>query len=209
LRIIKGEIDMILYLEFIGMVLTMTGAFLITTKKLRFWGFTAFISANYIMFAFASMKGLVPLQIQMIIFFFVTIPALKAYSQNWKKVKKNLILTSIIYIILMVKFLEYKVSITSIPTIEIMAALTAITGSFLQKYKKKEIRIISFSLFFIADVLYVAISIELGMLFFGIQSLFFWYTSAKGIKNELGKETFTNYVKRNLNIKRKKYEIGF
>lgn len=186
--------------EFFGMMFTMTGAFLITTKKFRFIGFASFLTANYIMLAFASMKGLVPLQVQMIFFFFATVPALKAYSSDWNLVKRNLIIISILYIMLMIEFLNYKPVGFTIPTIEIVAAIIAIVGSYLQKYQEKDLRILSFALFFIADVLYVAISIELGMLFFGIQSFFFWYTSVKGIKCELNNESFTDYVKEKINI---------
>ena len=187
-----------LILEFTGMVFTMTGAFLITSKNdnIRYYGFLAFIGANYTVFAFASMKGLFPLQIQMIFFFFAGLPAVKEYSgKNWENLKKIIMLFSAIYIVLLIIFVKFKINVTSIPVIEIVTACIAIYGSYLQKFKDSDTRIKSFMMFFVADILYVGISIENSLLFFGIQSFFFWFTSIKGIKSELNGSSFLNWTK--------------
>ena len=183
-------------LEFSGMVFTMTGAFLITNKKekTRLIGLFAFIAANYTVFAFASMKGLLPLQIQMIFFFFAGIPAIKSYCKNWKTVKKYLWIFSSVYLLLLISFVHFNIRSNSIPIIEIIAASIAVIGSYLQKFKLSDMRIISFIMFFVADILYVGISIENSLLFFGIQSFFFWFTSIKGIKSELNGESFYNWA---------------
>lgn len=194
-------------LEFIGMVSTMGGAFMITSKneKTRFYGLFSFIVANYTVFAFASMKGLLPLQIQMVFFLIATSPALKNYTNNWKIIRNSLFVFTVVYATVMIMFVDMKISSTHIPIVELMAAGIAVLGSYLQKYKVSDIRVISFMMFFIADVLYVIISIENTMLFFGIQSLFFWYTSIKGISNELNKkESFKDWIIRSLNLNLKR-----
>jgi len=189
-------------LEFLGAASTMTGAFLVSRNKenLMFFGFIGFLTANLLMFAFATGKGMLPLQIQMAFFFFGSLPGLKAYSSNWKMVRNTLFSIFMLYMILIISVMDFKISITDISPIEVIAATIAIVGSYMLRYKNSNIKIISFMMFFVADVLYVAISIELGLIFFGIQSLFFWYTSIDGIRNELNGESFILWMK-NINLK--------
>lgn len=187
-------------LEFIGMIATMTGAYLVTrnTHKKMFYGGVAFLIANYVMFAFAGGKGMIPLQIQMLAFFVSTVPILKAYANDWKSVRKNIFLISIIYIGGLILFFEFNFSNINITELEIIAAVIAVSGSFMLKYKETDKKITSFILFFIADVLYVYVSVDKGLLFFGIQSLFFWYTSIDGIRKELkhNEDRFLSFIER-------------
>jgi len=188
--------ELLTVLEFVGMVSTMTGAYLVSRNKemLMFYGATAFLTANYTMFAFATGKGMIPLQIQMVFFFMATIPMLKAYSPNWELSKKIILIFTPIYTILLISFIDINLGNIEITRFEIIAAIIAVSGSFLLKYKNSDIKIIAFILFFVADVIYVYVSIDKSLIFFGIQSLFFWYTSIDGIKGELNGKSFKSWI---------------
>ena len=203
--------DYLLILEFVGMVLTMRGAFLVSrgNDRAMYLGLISFIMANIVMFAFATGKGMVPLQIQMVFFFLGSLPALRAYAPNWNKLKIILLIVIPVYLVILISFMEFKINILGITSIEVIAAVIAITGSYILRYKVKDVMVLSFILFFVADIFYVYISVEKGLLFFGIQSLFFWYTSIAGVKTNLNGESFKSYLIRqkerfsNIQLKRR------
>jgi len=177
---------MVEYLEFFGMVFSMLGAFFSSRKsnsnKYILYGFISFLIADIAMFYMALFLGMIPLLTQVIFF---TLSAITGIS----KIKNNILITKLLYILfaLMLVSSIYIIGLNKedltfdISLIEVIAATLAIIGSFMLAYK--EYRMYSFILFFIADIIYIYVAYEKELLFFGIQSAFFIYTSYAGYKN--------------------------
>ena len=193
--------ETLLILEFIGMVGTISGSFLISKKSKKddfiFWGFLSFMSANVVLFGFSSGIGMVSLQVQMFMFFLIGIPVIKSTKLGKiykKRVNLYILASAIVAIALYLSLKSDTINYTFTYT-EIFTAIIAVIGSYIMKYKK-DAKVFGFFLFFVADIIYVGIAIEKSLLFFGLQSLFFWYTSIRGMRNNLDGESLTAYIAR-------------
>jgi len=197
-------------LEFLGASATIAGSFLISRgkgDKFLYLGFISFLTANSLMFAFAGGIGMISLQIQMVAFFILGIPVItstKMFERNRGKTYLYLIVAFSVSMILfsVVRTEELNYSYTYI---EIITAIMAVIGSYIMKYDNRDIKTIGFMLFFIADLIYIFISVEKGLVFFGIQSVFFLYTSVSGIKNELKGDSFIYWIKNPFFIQSKSF----
>ncbi len=184
------EINFHLLAEFFGMVFSMLGAFFMSrdfNKDPRHMekAFAFFMISNVSMIMLSAALLMIPLLIQMGLFM---ITAYNGLIKNRPDLKRYLFLiplvTFTIGAILFSNNLggDIKLEITAI---EIIAAAIAIYGSHIAKEEIYNKRIISFILFFVADILYVIIAYEKGLVFFGIQSAFFLYTSLSGLNNTI------------------------
>lgn len=183
-------INLHLMAEFLGMVFSMLGAFYMSrdfSKDPRHMekAFLFFLISNISMIMLSAALLMIPLLIQMSLFM---ITAYNGLIKNRPDLKKLVILvpviTFIIGAILLVSNLQKNISL-EITIIEVLAAAIAIYGSHIAKEEIYNKRILSFTLFFIADILYVMIAYEKGLVFFGIQSAFFLYTSLSGLNNTI------------------------
>ena len=77
---------------------------------------------------------------------------------------------------------------------DIVAATMAIIGSFLLRTKNESVKIIAFTLFILADLLYAFIGYDKNMLFFMTQSIFFLFTSSYGIYNSINTMKGKHYL---------------
>lgn len=177
-------------LEFLGMVFSMLGAYLMSrdsTKMPRhlYYAFISFGVANLFMIAVSFYHGIAPLLIQMV--FFATSAYMGIIAHSRDKEKDSLLMFWVILtysIFLMIIWnstnIEFKLNFELIDTV---AATIAILGSFILKTHDLNFRLNAFIAFFIADVLYVYVGYTHGMYFFMVQSAFFLYTSLEGYYN--------------------------
>lgn len=177
---------MIHIFEFIGMLFSMIGAFYMSMDKEKdpkhMWkAFHFFGISNIAVLMVASYSLIVPLYIQMVLFMTSTLVQLKEYYQ--KTIVYGIYLAALI-ISLILMFINYqKGFVLSISNIEVIAAICAITGSFLLKTKDKKILLSAFILFLIADSIYSYVGYKRELWYFMLQSIFFLYTSIRGILN--------------------------
>lgn len=178
-------------LEFTGMILSIMGA-LYMSKNMKSEentmfksGFFFFIS-NFVMIGVALYHGIATLAIQMLFFFLTSIIVLMSHT---KEKEKTLMFISLVLFTLVILFgLSYDhldFSSMNFKPIGIIAAIIAISGSFLLKTKSERVRIMAFISFLIADTLYLKVGFDSRMYFFMAQSAFFLYTSGRGIKGSL------------------------
>ena len=172
--------------EGFGMIFSMLGAFFMSAnndidKKYLKRAFIFFLISNFFMIIVSAATHLVPLTVQMSFFAITAINGI--YSINRDKLIRNALYTSFTSLVIIVFFLSYSGdnAIMKIENIDIVAALMAIVGSYILAYNK----IYAFILFFLADILYVFIAYENTLPFFMIQSMFFIYTSSRGLIYEL------------------------
>lgn len=183
---------MVHFLEFYGMIASMTGAFLMSRDikkypRTMYYAFIAFMSSNMALFYVATVTGLVPLMVQMMLFFSSAAIVIVAHSENksrdqWMLMASTAIYVSIMAIVFVSSTIKFNFKVEMIDTI---AAIIAISGSFAMKSHDNKVKLFAFAGFFLADVLYVYIAIENSLYFFMVQSFFFWYTSIAGAKNVL------------------------
>lgn len=176
--------------EFLGMVFSMLGAFYMSrdyNKDPRHMekAFSFFLISNVSMIMLSAALLMIPLLIQMGLFM---ITAYNGLIKNRPDYKKFLFLIplvtftigSILLTINLGNNIKLEITIT-----EVLAAAMAIYGSHIAKEEIYNKRILSFILFFVADILYIMIAYDKGLLFFGIQSAFFLYTSLSGLNNTI------------------------
>lgn len=179
-------------LEFYGMLASMTGAYLMSRDHVRYpntmyLAFISFMTSNLALFYVAMVTGLVPLMVQLVLFFVSAAVVIIAHSKNVGRDRNILITVTITYIGLMaIVFVNSNITFDlKIGVIDSMAAIIAIAGSFAMKSHDNVVKLWAFAAFFVADVFYVYIGFENGLYFFMTQSLFFWYTSIAGANNVL------------------------
>lgn len=183
-------INLHLIAEFLGMVFSMLGAFYMSrdyNKDPRHMekAFGFFLISNVSMIMLSAALLMIPLLIQMGLFM---ITAYNGLIKNRPDLKKMVLIVPIVtfsigtalFISNMQKEMSFHITI-----IEVLAAAIAIYGSHIAKEEIYNKRILSFILFFVADILYIMIAYEKGLLFFGIQSAFFIYTSLSGLNNTI------------------------
>jgi len=175
-------------LEFIGMIFSMLGAFMSSFKndkdsKYILFAYYSFLISDVFLFYMGVMLGMIPFLVQLVFFIFSAINGIA-------KIKNNIIINKTLFIafgLLMISGIYLAGIIGSdkisfeITRTEVLAAILAIIGSFFLAYK--ELRFYSFVLFFLADSIYLYIAYEKHLLYFGIQSFFFLFTSIKGMRN--------------------------
>lgn len=171
------------YIEFVAMGFSMLGAFYMSKGvQTMVKSFAAFGLANMLLIVVSLHIGLLPLLIQMVFFGYAS------YSGLIKFEIDKLLLRSIvvIYIIALYFIIDIREMTFEITLIEVIASTMAIVGAIIIKYNSQ--RKNAFILYFLADVLFVYIAYTHNMLWFGIQSAFFIYTSFAGYMREYKKE---------------------
>lgn len=183
-------INLHLIAEFLGMVFSMLGAFYMSrdyNKDPRHMekAFGFFLISNVSMIMLSAALLMIPLLIQMGLFM---ITAYNGLIKNRPDLKKMVLIVPIVTFsigtALFISNMQKEMSL-HITMIEVLAAAIAIYGSHIAKEEIYNKRILSFILFFVADILYIMIAYEKGLLFFGIQSAFFLYTSLSGLNNTI------------------------
>jgi len=172
--------------EFIGMVLSMIGAwYAIGTNhkenlEAKGKGFMFFALSNLSMMIFAYIAGFYALMIQMFIFNISSVLGL--YKFNTKKVSIPIISLAIVVWITIIYQLVYHshISLESMNITEVSAAIIAIIGAYVYLSKQKFWINVAFICYFVADILYVYVAYEKEFIFFGILSAFFVFTSTRG-----------------------------
>lgn len=183
-------INLHLIAEFLGMVFSMLGAFYMSrdyNKDPRHMekAFTFFLISNVSMIMLSAALLMIPLLIQMGLFMITAYNGLIKNRPDLKRVVLIVpVITFIIGAFLFITNMQKEMSL-HITIIEVLAAAIAIYGSHIAKEEIYNKRILSFILFFVADILYVMIAYDKGLLFFGIQSAFFLYTSLSGLNNTI------------------------
>lgn len=176
--------------EFLGMVFSMLGAFYMSrdyNKDPRHMekAFSFFLISNVSMIMLSAALLMIPLLIQMGLFMITAYNGLIKNRPDLKRVVLIVpVITFIIGAFLFITNMQKEMSL-HITIIEVLAAAIAIYGSHIAKEEIYNKRILSFILFFVADILYVMIAYDKGLLFFGIQSAFFLYTSLSGLNNTI------------------------
>ena len=178
-------------MEFAGMALSIMGALYMsknmkTEENTMFKSGLFFFMSNFVMIGVALYHGIAMLAIQMLFFFSTSIAVLLSHTNDKKRTLKfisQVLFTLVILFALFYDQLDF--SSMSFKPIEIIAAIIAITGSFLLKTHSERVRIIAFISFLIADTLYIKVGFDSGMYFFMAQAAFFLYTSGRGIKCSL------------------------
>lgn len=179
-------------LEFYGMLASMTGAYLMSRDHVKFpntmyLAFITFMTSNIALFYVALVTGLVPLMVQLVMFFVGAALVIIAHSKNASRDRNIIVAVTTAYIVLMtIVFINSNIKFDfKIGVIDTMAAAIAISGSFAMKSHDNIVKLWAFAAFFVADVFYVYIGFENELYFFMTQSLFFWYTSIAGANNVL------------------------
>lgn len=178
------------FLEFLGMVFSMAGAYLMSrdSRKMPNHLYLAFISfgiSNIFMIVVSLYHGVTPLLIQMALFATSSYMGIISQSNNFQRDKNIMTSVIVIYSLAMIMVYNYA-NITfhfDFTLADTTAAIIAIAGSFVLKSHDLDFRLNAFIAFFVADVIYVFVAYDHGMYFFMTQSAFFLYTSIEGYRN--------------------------
>lgn len=182
-------------LEAIGAIFSIIGAYLMSRSTKAntcpiYWGFVSFFISNLALLTFFTLKGKVPVIVQMILFFVTAV--LGIYKLTNERKRDVSLISIVLFIYLFVLYLKVlpnmsNIDFTVLP-IDLIASAIAIYGSFLLSSKNHKTRGIAFICFFVADVIFVYIGYTNAFYFFMIQSIFYLYTSAKGYTNTMKEE---------------------
>jgi len=173
-------------IEFIAMIFSIIGSYKMGSiqdedRNSLKNAFNSFYISNILLILLASITGLIFLYIQML--FFTTTAILGHY--NITKNKTVLLYKSsvslIIILISLYLLIENNPTIKNFNLIEIFAAVLAIVGSYIISIKRFEVY--AFTMFIIADLLYIKIGVDNFLPFFIVQSIFFVILSLRGIFN--------------------------
>jgi len=180
-------------LEAIGMVLTVLGAFFMgrdtekypTTKLMS--GMT-FMSANIFMLAVAFYHNLLPMVVQMVLFFSSSALMIYSFTEEKEKVKRIFILLfSTLFVSLSLYLYNAELDYSMPPLIEILTAMIAVLGAYLLMSKDRDVELTAYMFFLIADIMYISIAYDNSMYFFMIQAIFVVGTSILAIRTNLSK----------------------
>jgi hypothetical protein len=182
--------------EFIAMACAMTGAYFMSMNPKKcpnhmVWAFVAFGTSNIFGLQYAMYYLMIPLIIQQALFFHSAVLGVnETVGRRWKgKTLKKVERTTLTLMILsftaafFVAYVFGEEANLKVTFLEVVAAVMAITGSYLMRKETYNALKIAFILYFVADVFYVYIAIERELWFFMIQSAFFIYTSWRGLMN--------------------------
>jgi nicotinamide riboside transporter PnuC len=174
-----------LIIEFIGVACAITGAwymskgFAVQDNAIKTFSFYLVSNVFFINLAIAEM--MIPLLVQMLFFSAFAFNGIRTFAPELTdKVKSYLFLALIPTLLHLMLMIGTKPSL-SISSIELVAGLSAVLGSYFLSLNKVQCRYMAFALFLTADTLYIAIGIENGLYFLAIQAGYFIYTSVKGI----------------------------
>lgn len=175
-------------LEFIGMICSIVAVLFIATatNKNIYKANILFYISNISLLTFFMLNGIISIFIQMCFFYITAILGILRLSNNKKRDLKLIITTTTIYFILLIIYLYNNslINITfTLKPLDAMASLFAIIGSYLLAFDNYIKRNLAYTLFIIADILYVYIGYNNNFIFFTIQSFFFIFTSTFGIIN--------------------------
>lgn len=169
--------------EFVAMGFSMLGAFYMSRgSHAMIKSFIAFGVSNMLLIIVSLEMGMMALLIQMMFFWYASYTGLVKFGVD----KDTLSIITGFFAIGVIAFMDLRNMQFQITPIEVMAAIMAITGAIIIKHDSQ--RKNAFILYFVADILYVYIAISHGLMWFGIQSAFFIYTSAAGYIKENTKE---------------------
>ena len=176
--------------ELLSAVLAMGGAFYMAEGKIV-KGFAFFLVSNMGVIVVSFTAGLIPLFVQMILFTISGLIALRAVDKDsFYKIYPNL-LGTLIVIVAIAYFTGTEINSFSydISGIEILAAVLAVSGNLFMAGAEGK-RVVGFTLFILADILYLKIGLGAELFFFTIQTAYFLVVSGFGIKKILksGKE---------------------
>ncbi len=179
-------------LEAFGAIFSILGAYLMATStkintKPLYYGFISFFISNAALLIFFTLKGKVPIIVQMILFFVTAMIGIYKHTSNQKRditlmTLSLLVLGCVLYFAVVPRMSTIDFTVLYVDT---LASSLAIFGSFLLSSHLPKIRGYAFICFFIADVVFVYIGLSNAFYFFTVQSLFYLYTSVKGYKNTL------------------------
>ncbi|MDX9796325.1 MAG: nicotinamide mononucleotide transporter [Arcobacteraceae bacterium] len=179
-------------LEAFGAIFSILGAYLMATStkintKPLYYGFISFFISNTALLIFFTLKGKVPIILQMVLFFMTAIIGIYKHTSHKKRDTMLmsmvlLLLGCVLYFSIVPRMREIDFTVL---WVDLLASSLAIFGSFLLSSHTPKIRGYAFICFFIADVVFVYIGLTNAFYFFMVQSLFYLYTSVKGYKNTL------------------------
>jgi hypothetical protein len=179
-------------LEAFGAIFSILGAYLMATStkintKPLYYGFISFFISNTALLIFFTLKGKVPIILQMVLFFMTAIIGIYKHTSHKKRDTMLmsmvlLLLGCVLYFSIVPRMREIDFTVLWVDS---LASSLAIFGSFLLSSHTPKIRGYAFICFFIADVVFVYIGLTNAFYFFMVQSLFYLYTSVKGYKNTL------------------------
>ena len=179
-------------LEAFGAIFSILGAYLMATStkintKPLYYGFISFFISNTALLIFFTLKGKVPIILQMVLFFMTAIIGIYKHTSHKKRDSTLmsmvlLLLGCVLYFSIVPRMREIDFTVLWVDS---LASSLAIFGSFLLSSHTPKIRGYAFICFFIADVVFVYIGLTNAFYFFMVQSLFYLYTSVKGYKNTL------------------------
>lgn len=177
-------------LEFFGMIFSILGVLLISkaTNDSIYRANVLFYISNIILFSFFLLNGVVAIVIQMGFFFITSIFGIIKLSKDKKRDKQILSFLTITFIITLSLYV-YNIGLNTlnfeIKLLDSIAATMAIIGAFLLSFDNFIKRNMAYSLFLLADLIYIYIGYNSGFYFFMIQSIFYIFTSSIGIKNNI------------------------
>lgn len=176
-----------LVFEVFGVVFAMLGAWYMSKgfaqKENAIKTFSLFLVSNVMFINMAIGAMLIPLMVQMLLFSVFGLMGVKTFAPELMGKVLTVFLVSLIPTLVNLYF-SFGVSPNfEITGLEVIAASSAVLGSYLLRSPKSNDRLGAFALFIIADGIYIAIGIEYGLYFFAMQAAYFLYTSVVGIIN--------------------------
>lgn len=192
--------NLIEVIELIGSVLVMAGtlSFSLSVKKGEKYTFLAFSLlgiSNALMTAFFLYHGRASMIVLMM--FFITtsiIGMIRTYKFSGIKLRfttfKYLLVSSMMIYFLTLGFYSYKENIFQdnnliLSTLEIIASILAIVGSIVVSYKEYEAKVMAFSIFMIANFMFLYNGLINGYIFYSFQMVFSIFTTGYALKNLL------------------------
>ncbi len=171
-------------LEIFGAIFSILGAWQMSyaQKEYLYKSFILFFLSNSALLLFFLVNGKIPLIIQFVFFLITSILGIIRMSNNREKSIKYLyIYLSIFTLVLIGIVFQIKETSFEIQTIDMIASFMAILGSLLLSSFDYIKRNLAFTMFILADLLFVYIAIINGFYFFLLQSLFFVITGTRGL----------------------------
>lgn len=174
-------------LEFFGVAFTILGALIMSQgyklmKNYLYFTFSCFLVANMFMLIVATEHGLVPMIIQVLIFWYLAFKGLKEYSEN--KSRDIVVAIGLFVTVILIILIEPKnTAIFTMKLLDTVAAGIAITGSYFLISRNGQTRQKAYMLFFVADAMYIYIGYSNQMYWFAGQSTLFLWTSISAYLN--------------------------
>lgn len=177
-------------IELLGAFFSIIAALLISkaTNESIYRANILFFISNILLLTFFFINGLIPLIIQMTLFFSTAVLGILRLSKNKERDQKIIIFLLSIYFITFGLYI-YTTGINNfsfhISIFDGIASTMAIIGAFLLPYDDFVKRNIAYVLFLLADILFIYVGYTNGFYFFMIQSIFYIFTSSFGLLNNM------------------------